>query len=199
MSEIFKKTFLLVGNSRNMLKKTFEKKNVHVDYICRFSYRWMKHTNTLSNHMGDFNAIITSHYDHKNVIINYHEFNIHEKTNKLFLVSPRNEQYHIEKDNNIDYSEISDEDYKVISNIFKQYGFTKYVPRTGLRMIVWLVFTKQCKVFLYGFDINATDRPSDQDVSEKDHNIDSRHNAKAESIMLQKLIVEGLIHVYDDL
>lgn len=199
MSEIFKKSFLLVGNSKIMLKKTFEKKNVHVDYICRFSFRWMKHTNTLSNHMGDFNAIITSHYDHKNVITNYHKFKMHEKTDKFFIVSPPNEQYHIVKDKNIDYTQISDEEHKVISNIFKRYGFTKYVPRTGLRMIVWLVFTKQCKVFLHGFDINARDLLGDQDVSEKDHKIDSRHNAKAESIMLQKLITEGLIHIYDDL
>tara|TARA_B110000261_G_C12964945_1_gene310134 strand:+ start:177 stop:785 length:609 start_codon:yes stop_codon:yes gene_type:complete len=196
--DICKKTFLLVGSSRSLLNRSFTKKKVDVDYTCRFGFRWMEKSDELTRYMGDFNAVISSHYDHKNVIDQYYKNEIGKKTKRIFLVSPQKERYVIEKDDNISYHDITPDEYQKIADAYQRYGFTKF-PRTGLTCIIWLIFAKECKVFIRGFDIDASDNSTDQDISVKNKKLCCRHNSKAESRVINQLIAEKYIHVYDEL
>ena len=198
-TEIQGKTFLLVGSSKSLLKTKYQhREDIALDYTCRFGYRWMKNSNALTPHMGGFNAIIACHYRHGDVVRDYKQFSMSEHTNTLFLVCPSaKERYKIRKDPIFTYQELTKEDYCELPKLFQRYGFTKYVPRTGLVTIMWLVFMRGCTVYIRGFDLDAQDARHDQDVAQTNHRIHCRHSAKAESELLKKLLAENRIQLYD--
>lgn len=191
------KTILLVGSSRKLLENKFDTKDILFDYKCRFGFRWMAKCDELEKYMGNFDTIISSHYDHENVILNFEKYNIDKFTNTIMLVCPRaSERYSIKKKDNIEYFDITNDEYIKLASIFKKYEFTKYTPRTGLVAMIWLSLIKKCKVYITGFDIHATDNTNNQDIAVENKKICPRHNARAESVLIKKLISEKIINVY---
>ena len=193
------KTFLLTGNSRSLLDTTFSlNPSINIDYFCKFGWRWMPYQDNLKQHTGDFNLLIGNHYNHQHMIDNYQKYNMKQFTDTIILICPKEtEKYHITKNPDINYIELTSNEYNTLQKYFTKYNFpNQYVPRTGLLMIVWLVFMKHSNVYIRGFDINATDSNANQDIAITNHKITSRHSSVAESNMLKTLLKQGYIKVY---
>ena len=192
---------LLIGNSRQVINSTFEKKNdIQFNHVCRFNHNWACIYDKIKIHTGDhFDTLIASNYAHDNSIAELKLFDLIDKVKKVFLICPNvNHKYRINKDNTLNYEELSDDEYNEVNSIFRKYNFPLHskTPRTGLVSIVYFAFIKKFNVYVYGFDIEGIDDPCNQHVRDN-HKIDQKcHSMNEESIMLKKLIEDKYLHLY---
>lgn len=198
------KNILLIGNSNNVTKKKFvEKSSIRFDHICRFNHNWAHIYDTVKLHTGDwFDTLITSNYAHDQSICELNKYGLLDKVTKIFLICPNSKhRININKMNNKDYEEITDEEYDTIQIILKNYGFplNKKIARTGITSIIYFSLIKKYNVYIYGMDIDGSDDPLNQHI-EQNHNLDiNMHSIVEESKLLKKLLKENIITLYDNI
>lgn len=196
-----KENIFLIGNSRQVINYTFkERTDIQFKHICRFNYNWAHIYDKIMTLTGNkFDTLITSNYAHDNSISELKIFDLIDKVDKTFLICPNiNHKYKINKDNALNYEEITDNEYNKINEILMKYNFPLYskTPRTGLISIIYFVFIRKYKVYVYGFDIDGIDDPYNQHVQENQQIDLKSHCIKTESIILKKLIEDGYLFFY---
>ena len=197
------KNILLIGNSKNVMDKEFVKKtSILFDHVCRFNHIWAHIYDSVKFYRGDwFDTLITSNFAHDLSISELHKSHLLDKVKKIFLICPNSK--HRTKINKInkEYEEITDDEYNTIQLILHKYGFpiNRKIARTGITSIIFFSFIKKYNVFIYGMDVHGTDNPLDQHI-EKNHKVDmNMHSIDEESKLLQKLLQDNHITLYDNI
>jgi hypothetical protein len=195
-----KKNILLIGNSRSVLSKTFEDKNIEFEFKCRFNHDWAKEHDKYIKHTGSFDALVVTYFSHDKSMAELHACKFEKQCKRMFIVCPnkthKDRKYKYRS--NMVYEEIEDKDFEIIDRKLKHYNFNfNNIPRTGLSSILWFNLIKDYNVYVIGFDLTGTDDCKNQHIKPGVAMDTNNHNLKNESMVMQQLLKDGLVIDYN--